>query len=429
MGNLYNAILAKYYEYQNWILKFLNYYIFTILSAIVSFGSISFLTHHIDETGYGYLGIFTSISFLMPSLLSLNALGLIQINIVDFDNQRFIQFRNNFITFCLSALVIVELLALLLSPLFIDFFFVAQFSIFYGFLSLLSAIHNGELIQKGKATQFGILGFGSNVLSFVIAVILIVVFNFGWEGRAWSFIIAEMITLSLRYIILSDIAKKFRFTVEWCEWKYFLTYGATLWLGLIAGWIINQSDRFILLHFRSLAEVGIYSAGAGISSFLITINSTMVKVLAPTVYNAINKRKNKEFIFRFFKLYSIIISVIALLVCAFSLIFLPYFFGEKYLQAKWVICILSIAQAFFGMYQVVGLVLDYMKLNHLKSLTVAFSAICCLVFGILLVPHLHLEAPAIGNLISFIILASLSYYFTNKKLDMYYSSNQSKWEE
>lgn len=142
----------------------------------------------------------------------------------------------------------------------------------------------------------------------------------------------------------------------------------------------------------------------------------MVKVIAPSIYNALNENKNKNFIFIFFKVYIVVILLIALSICAFTLLFIQYFFGEKYLTAKWIICILTIAQAFFGMYQVVGLVIDYLKLNNLKSFIISICAISCLLTGVILIPFFGIYAPAIGNLISFILLATLTFYFTNKQL-------------
>lgn len=410
------SIKQKYKNHKHIIVKFLNYYIFTILTALVSFGSISYLTHVIPEAGYGYLGIMTSISFLIPSLLSFNTVGLIQINIVNLDNYSYTKFRNNLISFCIIGFFVTELFTLSLTSIWNEYISVIQFSIVYGFLTLLSTLHNGELIQKGKATQFGILNFSTSLLSLTIAIALISIFDMGWQGRALSFIIAELILLFIRFWGLSDIGKNISFTFDINEWKYFLKYGSTLWLGLIAGWIINQADRFILLHYLTIEDVGIYSAGAGISSFLAMINATMVKVFAPLVYNALRENKEKQFVFKFFRAYAILIFIIALTICLFTLFFLPLFFGEKYLTAKWIICILTLAQAFFGMYQVVGLVLEYLKLNNLKSIIVSISAILCLTFGIIFIPLFGIKAPAIGNLIAFMALAVLTFYFSNKVL-------------
>lgn len=402
---------------RNFMYKFANYYIFTILSAIISFGSISYLTHNITESGYGYLGIFTSVSFLMPNLLSFSAVGLIQINIVNYSYDKYIYFRNNFITFCIVLFVFAESSAIIFSKLWSEYSLVVHFSLVYGFLILLSSIHNSELIQKGKATQFGVLGFLSSLLSLLMSIILISIFHFNWEGRVLSFIIVESLFILIRFVVISDIWKEFKISFNTIEWKYLVKFGATLWLGLIAGWVINQSDRFILLHFLTIEDVGIYSAGAGISGFLITINATMVKVFAPIVYNALKEKKNKSFVLKFFKIYSVLIFMIALAICIFTLLLLPYFFGEKYLAAKWVICILLLSQAFFGMYQVVGLVLEYLKLNNLKSVIVSASAICCLLSSIALVPIFGIQAPALGNLISFMLLAILTYYYADKHLN------------
>jgi hypothetical protein len=65
--------------------SFINYYIFTIINAGISIFSISYLTKNIVPEDYGMIGIYTSILFFIPSLISFSANGLIAIEIVDLE--------------------------------------------------------------------------------------------------------------------------------------------------------------------------------------------------------------------------------------------------------------------------------------------------------------------------------------------------------
>lgn len=415
ISNYLKSIKFKIQENTIAVKVFLNYYIFTILSAIVSIASISYLTHNLPESDYGYLGIFSGIVYFIPSLLSFNSIGLASINIVQLNNEDYIYFRNSLINFGVLIFLIFQIILLILSAKFNNYVQLSQYSLVYGFLLFLSTIHNTELIQNKNATQFGILSFINSLLSFFISYILISKYNFNWQGRVLSFIIAEFLLILIRFIILSDIFSLYKFEIKIDEWKSLIKFGLPLWLGVFSGWVINQSDRFVLLNTFTIKEVGIYTAATGLAGFISTINNTMVKVLTPNIFIAI-RDKNKKEIEKYFSFYLILISIISFLACLFSIFLLHYIFGDKYLGAKWVICILIIAQSSFGMYQIVGLVLEYLKMNHLRSVIVTFCAILSITTSILLIPYCGIMSPAIGALISFSILAFVTFIFVKKIL-------------
>lgn len=93
--------LIKHKEVAN----FVNYYIFTIINAGISIFSISYLTKHILPEDYGMIGIYASILFFLPSMMSFSANGLQAIEIVDLEEDRYLYFRNGYISFVLISFV------------------------------------------------------------------------------------------------------------------------------------------------------------------------------------------------------------------------------------------------------------------------------------------------------------------------------------
>ena len=288
-----------------------------------------------------------------------------------------------------------------------------------GFIQTLTSIHNTELFQYSQATRFGLISTGSVLLGFLLTVIFISLFNLDWRFRILSLLISEFIFLILRFYILSSIGGSFRFVFDKIQFRYLLNYGAPLMLSVFAGWILNQSDRYFLLNYFSLKEVGLYAAAAGIASFIVMINSNMIKVVYPLVYTKLSKREGKKFILKLTVLYSILILVISIGFC-FGLYFLGHLFlGKKYQDSMPIIYIMCLGQAFFGIYTTTGLVIDYFKMTKLKTILVVLSAIFVIVASFVLIPFIGIYGPAVATLVSFLFLSIVSFFISLRLFKKY----------
>lgn len=394
------------------VLNFVNYYIFTIINAGISIFSISYLTKHILPEDYGMIGIYGSILFFLPSMMSFSANGLQAIEIVDLERDKYLNFRNSYISFVLISFAISFIVSVLFSLYFKEFGFVIIMATIMGFIQTLSSIHNTELFQYSQPTHFGLITTGTVLLGFMFTFLFISFFNLDWKSRIFALLISEFVFLVIRFYFLSSIGSSFKFIFDRVQFKYLLNYGAPLMLSVLAGWVLNQSDRYFLLNYFSLKEVGLYAAAAGIASFVVMINSNMIKVVYPLVYSKLSRREGKRFILKLTILYSILILIISISFC-FGLYFFGHLFlGEKYQSALPIIYIMCIAQAFFGIYTTTGLVIDYFKMTKLKTILVIFSAILVILTSFILIPITGIYGPAVATLISFLFLSILSFFIS-----------------
>lgn len=394
------------------VLNFANYYIFTIINAGISIFSISYLTKNIVPEDYGMIGIYTSILFFIPSLISFSANGLIAIEIVDLEFNKYLNFRNSYISFLLISFLASSIISFLFSLYFSEFGFVIIMATTIGFIQTLSSVHNTELFQFSQPTRFGLISTGTVLVGFVLTVIFISLFNLDWKSRIFALLISEFIFLIIRFYFLSSIGKSFRFSFEKEQFKIIIYYGAPLIFSVLAGWVLNQSDRYFLLNFFSLKEVGLYAAAAGIASFIVMINTNMIKVIYPLVYKKLSKREGKNFILKLTLYYSILVLIISMIFCFGLYFFGNLFLGQKYLSAMPIIYIMSIAQAFFGIYTTTGLVIDYFKMTKLKTILVVSSAILVILLSFTLIPFFGIYGPALASLLSFVFLSILSFFIS-----------------
>jgi len=193
--------------------------------------------------------------------------------------------------------------------------------------------------------------------------------------------------------------------------KEFILFGFPLLIGLGAGWLLNQSDRFIVLKFFTLKEVGIYTVAYSLGIIINLVNQAMVNSVVPHLYKSLKRKEGHKIVKKLNIFYSIIIFIVAFLIGVGAKWYVPFLFGKEYISGIAIIFIISIAFGFNGIYRMTGMVIDFYKKNTLRTILIYISAICNVVVSIILIPFFGILSPAIGTLIAYMLLAFLSYYF------------------
>lgn len=394
------------------VINFINYYIFTIINAVISVYSISYLTKHIVPESYGMLGIYASVLYFIPALISFSTNGLQAIELVDQDRTNYIKFRNAYISFVLVVSALCLIISFLLFSYSSTYGLIIILATIMGLIQTLSTVHNTELIQNSEPTRYGILTTITAVLGLLFTLTFISLFNLDWEFRIVALILSELLMMVLRFYFLSRIGSEFTFVVDKEQFKTLLYYGSPLMISVVAGWVLSNSDRYFLLKYFSLKEVGLYAAAAGLASFVVMINSNMIKVVYPIIYKKLNLRVGKQFILKITAVYSLLILLMAGVMCSGIYFFGHWFLGEKYLEALPIAYVLCFAQAFFGVYSTTGLVIDYFKMNKMKTILVCICSVLVIISSFALIPIVGIYGPALALLLSFLLLSLLSLFIT-----------------
>ncbi len=405
-------------EIKKQILIFFNYYIFAVIEAGIGFFTIYYLTLNILPEEFGMIGIFASILFILPSILTFSTGGLQSIQIINLSNDNYLFFRNKFLSFSLIISFLVFLLTILFDYVISGYSVVFFSAYFVGLFQTLSLVHSSELIQYRKATTYGILTSSTSILTLIFTLVFILYLNLDWQFRLYAIVISEFVILIIRYYVISNIGKSFKFIIDYNQFRYFLSYGFPLILAGVLGWVLNQSDKYFILHYFDLKIVGLYTAAAGVAKVISMINQTMIKAILPVVYNLLKKKKGKRKILKLQIYYAIIILFIS-----FTLCYLIHLFGSKlldtrYLKAVNIIYIFVLAKAAFGIYTMNALIIDYFKKTKIKLLATFLCALITVVCTYLFIPIFQTLGPAFAGLAGFISLNLISLYFSNKLMKL-----------
>jgi len=391
--------------------KFYEYIVFSGLSASLGLLGVVYMTRTITPEEYGVIGIFLALLYVLPQMISFSSTGLVSINKVKLSEKEFILFSRSFFSFG-----IINFMGILVFSAISSFFFQEYKLIFWvlpvlALLQYLSSFHNMELVQDRLSKRYGVYRLIISALSLSLTILCISYFDLTWDGRLIALLFAEMIALMIAYRLSFKTLHKFRFDFNLSDFKDYVYFGSPLLLALGAGWVLNQADKFILLNFFTLKDVGIYTVAYSIGMIVNLINQAATNTIVPTVYRHLENNEGSKIIKKLNIYYSLMILSISLTIGLCSYLYVPLLFGEGYSDSPAIILFIALAFGFNGVYRTTGLVLAFYKQNKLKMYLLYLSAFVNIVFSIALIPIFGMLSPAIATMFAYMLLAYLSYIY------------------
>ena len=199
-----------------------------------------------------------------------------------------------------------------------------------------------------------------------------------------------------------------------------LTYG-TLPFGL-AGFfylIYYQSDIVMLKYIVGDSEAALYNvAFVVISSVYIFPTVLYQKFLLPKLHRwAYQDLINAARVYRISNLSMLFLGIASMILLWWlTPMLLPWIFGDDYLDAIWLVLILSLAVPFRFISSVSGAILSTNDLIWSKLKIILLATLFNLVFNLILIPHLGAIGAAISTVCTEVLLCILFYLSVGKIL-------------
>lgn len=415
MKNTYSMIKNMIIKRRDIILSLISYFSFSVLSTIIGILNITYLTRTLLPDQYAYEGICYGIIYFVTPLISFSANGLIGINIINFTKEDYFSYKRSYLSFGIINFSIISLITLgIYFQMFRDQMLNCVFILLISFVSYISEINDTELIQSKKSITYGVVKTILNSLKLFLSYIFISLIKMDWEGRLTAILISELLFAAIRIFLLSDKDFKFYFQLSLKDIKRFVVYGLPVIISVGGGWIISESQRFIVLSKFSMTEVGYYTVAARIGILITIFNVALLNTIYPIIYSKLKQKIGYEFVFKITLIYFTVLLFIALVA-----IFILYYFGDiilgkQYTNGKIIIILMITGYIFSNLYKIPSLVLEYYKDNILRTVLVYISAFVGLAITYLGVSKIGVVSPALGMLCSFLILTLLYMKYAGK---------------
>lgn len=415
--------------FKNKLLKSLGTYtLLNLINSAIPFLLLPVLTKYLSPSDYGIVDMFNNFNFILLPILGLN-LGSSIIRFYFIDNVDFQKIVNVVVTYILVFGII--------SFLIIGGIYIIDFNIFKGNIPQVIIVYTviyvvfSQLVDvllniwraEEKALYYGILRILKTLLDLSLSLYCLIILNLGWKGRVYPILI---ITILLGVLSLFIISRKFKFKVDLDlnSLKKILTFTLPLIFHSLGGYLIGFSDRFIILYYLDVKEVGIYSVAYQIGMIMSFVNNSFNQAYAPYLFLKLKEKNlsSLSLLKKINKYYFLLMIVLAITIYIFVPLIYKNLINEKFYVSSKIVLWVLLGYAFNGMYKiVVNYLFYYRKTKSIAYITV-FSALINIVFCVLLVPQLGILGASVSTTIAFATMFLLV-YVKYKKLDLHEKVN------
>ena len=383
----------------------ITYVIASLISAVLSFVIVTFLTKHLTPADFGIIENFTALSALITSFILWGGNTLI----VNYYSRN----KINQFNIVVNGIIIQSFLFILLASFYtFDFFGIDRtillIAVVYSIFNSLYTIIIGSYQLEKKAKKYAITVILFSLLNTTLTILL-VLYKPDYFGRIISFLVACFAILLL--IIFPFIKSKLKgFSFKYTFIKESYTIGLILIIGQILSWILEKIDRFMISDMLSIDDAGIYGVGYQFGMIVLVMQSAISRAWMPYIIDK-TKEKNKEAINQTIKYISLFMFVFSVLVAIASYLYITFVIDERYHAASNISVIVCFGYCFDGLWKLYNGLLVYENMFKIYTITVLFAGVINIIINYFAIPIWGINGAALATVFSFFggYLVSLIY--------------------
>jgi O-antigen/teichoic acid export membrane protein len=317
------------------------------------------------------------------------------------------------ITFAAAAFIIVSILSHDLSLL----IFGKDYTLFFlltGISLATQSIYSffTDLIRFEKRPwTYTLVSVINLLLNISLSIYFILILRKGVYGA----IMATVISYGLMALItITYVFKRYTFKFSFVWAKKILVYGSPLIGTALAVWVLTTTDRYFLVHFRSVSDIGIYAVGFKVASFLGLVSGALQMAWAPYAMDIQYEPNAKKIYAKVFFIYFVLNIIAVFMISMFSIDILKVFTQPAYYSAKAVVPFLCMSVVFFSGYFIVAIgIAITKKARHTIWITVT-AAIVNILMNILLTPKIGAVGAALSIMTANFLIFGLTLTVSQK---------------
>ncbi len=250
-----------------------------------------------------------------------------------------------------------------------------------------------------------------------------VVLGYKWEGRITA------------QILISFILGTFSIYIIFKNWVYFeingdyiiklLKYGIPLIFHSISYLIMFYINRFIIVRFLSLDDVGIFSVGVQLGAFIDLLASSFNIAFLPWIYKNLsiidNNNQNFEQVFliktrivKIIYLYIFGLFIVSLLTYFVFILLMKYILGSSFYRAIDFMFVIIMAFYFKSLYYVFSYFIVYTQKTFTLTIITIITAILSIILNYYFIKFFALWGAVYAFLITFFVYFLFTFLFTIK---------------
>ncbi|NOU58420.1 lipopolysaccharide biosynthesis protein [Marinifilum caeruleilacunae] len=411
---------------KNSLLKdFLSYGVVGVMAKFVGFITIPIYARFLSQADFGILEIISILMAFLPffTTLQLESSFLRLYFEKDSPKEQGKLFSSGFWLLVPCSILLTLVMLVFNQPLSAVFF---KSSSYY----LIFIIATSELLFKnvlGYCTiiyrvEFNRKAYTSFYISYVIlnaiaGIFFIVVLDKGLQGLLLSRLI---VTIIFSLIALYNARAYIRWFYSWKIAKEMLQYGIPLIPSVIAKWAQKYLPGIVIFFIFSIQQMGIFAMATKVVLPLFLLTQSLKLAWHPYSFENYQKSDSKTIFNDFYNVYSLIGSLIVIVLLFFGKEVLVLFASEKFIESQELVGVIAMTYILGGMSDLLSAGILIKKKNIILSYSAIISTSLSCLFMYFLSLEFGLIGIVIGGLIGEIVKYFIIAYFVNEHFKDYF---------
>ena len=278
----------------------LIYGVGTVLQKIIGIVLLPFYTRALIPAQYGVLDTLSTLTFFLSTIFGLGLAGATSryFFIAEGEDEKKKLLYTSATIRLISYSIPAVLLIIFSSEVSVILFDSNEYSpviiatAFLIYFSAQQAIQSQIFRFYREPVKFTFVTIIKAIIHPISGILLVVVLQWGVLGATLANLITSAITLTFGYLYFTR--KKYLRQFSWFWAKKMLKFGFPLIFASILGWVNSVSDRFFLLHYQDLSQIGLYSIGSTFSQPILLVNSALTMAFGVILMSLYSEEKEND---------------------------------------------------------------------------------------------------------------------------------------
>lgn len=253
-----------------------------------------------------------------------------------------------------------------------------------------------------------------NVITTILLTIFFLVFlKYGVKGVLYGKLVGTAVSFLL---LVFFTLKEWKLQFSLPKLKILIGFSIFLIPINFSSMLINLSNRYFLLEFQTLSDVGVFSLGSKIATIIPILLSEPIKnAFIPYLFSMSEDLDIcRKTLSSFTQFYFLLVSTVVLALSVFSYEIIEIFASSAYTRGGEVVFILSISNMFLGTSALIVLSIHLIKKTWLVTIIWLLSAVINVLMNLWLIPIFGNYGAAFASLIS--VVSILFFYLMATQL-------------
>jgi O-antigen/teichoic acid export membrane protein len=257
-----------------------------------------------------------------------------------------------------------------------------------------------------------------SIASIIAGISLVVILKYGVLGAQIASVISSLSVVVFSFFNFARKKYTYRFNFLWA--KKMIKYGFPLiWAG-IASWFYVSSDRYFLLHYKNLHEIGYYSIGTTFSQPIGLISMAVQMSFTILFYSEYHKEpdpakpNSRKLLKDVFSLFLFVTVIVASFLSIFGVEIINTITTPDYILGALAIPLLTFSAIFDQAFQITALGITLKEKTWYFTIIIVITAIFNVGANFYFIPKYSFVGAGIATLLSYILYWALAYNLSQK---------------